>query len=58
MHFTTPHQQPKFFHLLVKLIYTYQQNPQKDILVFKHHEPLVLAYLAIDKNYATYNMPK
>jgi hypothetical protein len=42
----------------VELIYAYHQNPQKDLFMFKHHEPLVLAYLAIDKKYARYNMPK
>jgi hypothetical protein len=42
----------------VELIHTYQQNPQKDLLMLKHHEPLVLAYLAINKNDAKHNMPK
>jgi hypothetical protein len=42
----------------MELIYTYQQNPQKDLFMHEHHKPLVLAYLAIDKNYARYNMPK
>jgi hypothetical protein len=41
----------------MELIYAYQQHPQKDLLVFEHHEPPVLAYLATEKNYARYNMP-
>ncbi len=39
-----------FFHLLVELTYSYQQNPQKDLLVLEHHKPLILAYIVIEKN--------
>jgi hypothetical protein len=34
----------------VELTYSYQQNPQKDLLVLEHHKPLILAYIVIEKN--------